>query len=315
VRSLAVGYFFVATVLAALPVRAAHRLQLEFHQAWLFPYTLYLASWGALVLLSVGQYMLLGPFLPQSAWGQLSMATRPLFAIAFGVALYFLASFLAQLTGGNLSRAYTIAYVGIWGVAGVGISVGNAMLGDRPPEALSLAASVLTVVLKTGITYGWIAHALLALRHLEDPLDRSGFHRFVLLLAGGFIAFDVAVRNVTALFGVHTPDVVISLVQVGANYPALLWLRRFLRRRALARPAEPLRADLKSDLVALGLSLREAAVVELLLVGLSHKEIAQRLSIAPETVKKHTYNAHRKLGVQNRVQLSYFIQNRVPRRD
>lgn len=56
-------------------------------------------------------------------------------------------------------------------------------------------------------------------------------------------------------------------------------------------------------------------VVELLLVGLSHKEIAQRLSIAPETVKKPTYSAHRKLGVQNRVQLSYFAQNRLARRE
>ena len=35
---------------------------------------------------------------------------------------------------------------------------------------------------------------------------------------------------------------------------------------------------------------------------------ARALSV--ETVKKHTYNVYRKLGVQNRLQLSYFIQNR-----
>jgi DNA-binding NarL/FixJ family response regulator len=52
-------------------------------------------------------------------------------------------------------------------------------------------------------------------------------------------------------------------------------------------------------------------VVELLLLGLSHKEIAERLFISPDTVKKRTCNAYRKLGVQNRVQLSYFVQNRV----
>ncbi|RPJ84275.1 MAG: LuxR family transcriptional regulator [Acidobacteria bacterium] len=104
----------------------------------------------------------------------------------------------------------------------------------------------------------------------------------------------------------------ISLVQVGLNYPPLLWMGRFLRRRALVRPPEPLPADLKSDLVGLGLSAREGEVVELVLAGLSHKEVAERLSISPDTVKKHTYNAYRKLGVQNRVQLSYFVQNRIP---
>ncbi len=313
-RALAISYFFVVAALAGMAVRMSHRLQTQFRQPWLPPYTLYLASWGALVLLSVVQYLLLGRFLPDSLWGQLSAATMPLFAVALAVALYFLSSFMAQMTGGRLSRAYTIAYVGIWGVAAVGLSVGGALVGDPPPEALSGAASLVAFVLKTGFMYGWIAHGLLALRRVEDPLDRSGLRRFVLLLLGGFLAFDLAVRDVTAVVGVHTPDEVIALVQVGANYPALLWLGRFLRRRALARPAEPLPADLKADLVALGLSARESDVVELLLLGLSHKEVAERLSISPDTVKKHTYNAHRKLGVQNRVQLTYFVQNRVARR-
>ena len=188
----------------------------------------------------------------------------------------------------------------------------GALVGDRTPETLSVASSLVAAVLKLGITYGWITYALLTLRRIEDPLDRRGLLRFVLLLAGGFLAFDLAVRDVA---GVRTPDLVISAVQVGANYPALLWVRRFLRQRALVRPADPLPANLKAGLVALGLSARESDVVELLLAGLSHKEIAERLSIAPETVKKHTYNAHRKLGVQNRVQLSYVVQNRLPRRD
>ena len=311
VRALTVGYFFLVSVLAALPVWLGYRLQKEFHRAWLFPYTLYLAGWGAFVLLSVVQFMLIGWFLPQPQWNQVAAATRPLFAVIFAVTLYFLSAFMAQVTGGRLPRAYTVAYAAVWGVAGVALSVAGALAGDRPSETLSVASSLVAAVLKLGITYGWIAYALVTLRRIEDPLDRRGLRRFVLLLAGGFLAFDLAVRDVA---GVRTPDVVISAVQVAANYPALLWLRRFLRERALFRPADPLPADLKADLVALGLSARESDVVELLLAGLTHKEIADRLSIAPETVKKHTYNAHRKLGVQNRVQLSYFVQNRVARR-
>jgi DNA-binding CsgD family transcriptional regulator len=314
VRALLIGYFFLITVLAALPVLAAFKLREQYRQPWLSPYTSYLAAWGAVVLLSVGQYMLLGTFLPQSAWGQTSAATRPLFFIAFGVAIYFLGSFLATLTGGRPARSYTIAFVVTWSVAAVVISAGGAMYWDAPPRALALAASLAVLLLKTGLTYGLIVYSLLAIRRIDDPLDRTGLRRFVLLQGAGFLAFDLAVRDVTRLIGLPVSDVGISLTQVGANYPALLWMRRFLARRALARPAEPLPVDLKPQLVALGLSAREADVVELLLAGLSHKEIGERLFIAPETVKKHTYNAHRKLGVQNRVQLSYFVQNRLARR-
>jgi DNA-binding CsgD family transcriptional regulator len=239
-------------------------------------------------------------------------ATRPLFAITFAVTLYFLSAFMAQITGGRLSRAYRLTYGVVWGVAAVALSMAGSLGGGPTPETVAVASSLVAAVLKLGITYGWIAYALLTLSRIEDPLDRRGLRRFVLLLAGGFLAFDLAVRDAA---GVRTPDLVISAVQVGANYPALLWLRRFLRERALVRPADPLPADLKAGLVALGLSARESDVVEMLVAGLSHKEIAEQLSIAPETVKKHTYSAHRKLGVQTRVQLSYFVQNRLPRRD
>ena len=315
VRPLVVGYFFVVAALAGLSVLMSHRLQTRFRQPWLPTYTLFVASWAVLVLLSVVQFMLIGSFLRESAWDQLLAATRPLFAVALGVTLYFLASFLAQMTGGRLSRAYTMAYAGIWGTAGVAASVGGVIAWDRPPRALSVAASVAVFVLRTGFLYGWIVHALLAIRRIEDPLERSGLRRFALLLLGGVLAFDLARRNVTAVGGVDTPDVVTALLNVGANYPALIWLGRFLPRRALARPAEPLPVDVKPDLVSLGLSARESDVVELLLLGLSHKDIGERLFISPETVKKHTYSAHRKLGVQNRVQLSYVIQNRVARWD
>jgi len=43
--------------------------------------------------------------------------------------------------------------------------------------------------------YGSIARALMAIRRIDDPLERAGLHRFVLLQLGGFVAFDLAVRN------------------------------------------------------------------------------------------------------------------------
>ena len=313
-RALAIGYFFLVAALAGLAVGMAYRLQRRYRQRWLSPYTLFLVSWGAFGLLSVVQYILAWEFLPHSVWNQLQVITRPLVAVAFGSMLFFIASAMAQLTGGRLSRAFTVAYVSAWAVACVAISVASALVGERPPESLAIAASVITLVFKVGMMYGSIARVLMAIRQIDDPLERAGLRRFVLLQLGGFVAFDLAVRDVTSLVGVHTPDTVIALAQVCGTYPALWWLAIFLRRRAVARPAEPLPADLKSELAALGLSARERDVVDLLLLGLSHKDVAERLFISPGTVKKHTYNAYRKLGVRNRVQLTYFVQNRVARR-
>ena len=48
---------------------------------------------------------------------------------------------------------------------------------------------------------------------------------------------------------------------------------------------------------------REREVISLVITGRSNREITEDLFISPETVKKHIYNAYRKIGVRNRVQL------------
>ena len=50
------------------------------------------------------------------------------------------------------------------------------------------------------------------------------------------------------------------------------------------------------------LSQREKEVLELVAKGLLYKEIAQRLTISTETVKKHLKNIYQKLHVQNKVE-------------
>jgi DNA-binding NarL/FixJ family response regulator len=50
------------------------------------------------------------------------------------------------------------------------------------------------------------------------------------------------------------------------------------------------------------LSKREYEVLELVAQGLQYKEIADRLHLSTETVKKHMRNIYQKLHVQNKVE-------------
>ena len=56
-----------------------------------------------------------------------------------------------------------------------------------------------------------------------------------------------------------------------------------------------------------GLSAREAEVLDLIVAGLSRKEIARRLSVSPSTVKNHTTAIYRKAGVHSARELSALL--------
>lgn len=58
--------------------------------------------------------------------------------------------------------------------------------------------------------------------------------------------------------------------------------------------------DLAAVLQTLGLRPREAAVLELVMTGCNNHQIAQRLAITQNTVKKHLENTYRTLGVSTR---------------
>jgi DNA-binding CsgD family transcriptional regulator len=55
-----------------------------------------------------------------------------------------------------------------------------------------------------------------------------------------------------------------------------------------------------------GLTEREVDVLRLLARGLSSKEIAARLVIAPKTARNHTEHIYAKIGTSNRASASLF---------
>jgi DNA-binding CsgD family transcriptional regulator len=312
VRAAAIIYFCAVAALGYLIVRTAHGLQVRHRQPYLPAWTLYVGFWSALALLAILQYVLVEVFLPPTAHTPLLLAGSPLALIVTALSLYFLSSFLSQIGGRRLSRLYQAVFVAAWGLVGVLILLASEPGANRQPE-FPQAASISALVFKTAIVYGWILFALVRARRLDDPLERAGVQSVVGWLLGGFLVFDLTLRGVLELAGIWTSDYVLGLLNVGLNIPALVALSRFLRRQSRERPVPEPEADLPGLLTPLGLSAREAEVVELLMKGFSNKEIASRLFISTDTVKKHTYNAYRKLGVQNRVQLSYFVRNQPGR--
>jgi len=58
-----------------------------------------------------------------------------------------------------------------------------------------------------------------------------------------------------------------------------------------------------------GISLREKEIIEMILRGLSNKEIEQKLFISPHTVKNHIYHIFHKLNINSRGQLINIINN------
>lgn len=75
----------------------------------------------------------------------------------------------------------------------------------------------------------------------------------------------------------------------------------------LAQPSRIARAETPDE----GLSKREEEVLRCLAAGLSNREIAERLVISENTVKKHLRNILDKLHVQNRVQAALAARERL----
>ncbi|HSX60631.1 MAG TPA: response regulator transcription factor [Tahibacter sp.] len=113
------------------------------------------------------------------------------------------------------------------------------------------------------------------------------------LLAAGATALQWL--DYQRLARLHSGDVVLVVVAT-----AFLALGIVLGVRVFARPAPPPFDGNPKAQAALGISEREFEVLRELAAGHSNKEIAQRLSVSPNTVKTHVARLYEKLGAKRR---------------
>ena len=78
-----------------------------------------------------------------------------------------------------------------------------------------------------------------------------------------------------------------------------LWISRAILVKYASQ--ESIKPSLAA-LLSANLTRREREVLAMLVTGCTNEEIGQRLFISPHTVKSHTQNIFRKLGVKNRLQ-------------
>ena len=102
-----------------------------------------------------------------------------------------------------------------------------------------------------------------------------------------------------------TPDTLLDCVRIVARGDT--WFERDTMTRALQSMAG--RASTELDAAA-ALTPREIEMVRLVGQGLRNKVIAERLSISEGTVKVHLHNIYEKLGLDGRLELVLFAQQK-----
>jgi DNA-binding CsgD family transcriptional regulator len=136
-------------------------------------------------------------------------------------------------------------------------------------------------------------------RRLPDTDIRRATGALGLLYLPGFLALVLLLLIMPA-------DRVrlVALTMLYLSLVPLLWLPLFFRpaweRRDLLAGSTPVLDRLATEH---DLTRREREILERLLQGRTGKELADELFISVSTVKNHTYNLYRKLGVNSRHQL------------
>lgn len=257
------------------------------------------------------QYILGSMFLPPDAQTPLAMVTGPLFVLLLALSLHFLILFVTQLVGRTLPRAFPVFFLLAWGLLLVtyAFTVGRQPLSE--PTTFPKIYPLLIGILKIGTVLFSMIFLLFQARITDDRLKRRYLQRIAWTYLGGFILFQLSVLGFIPVYRLPTPDYMVAFFQLGYHFPVLVILSRFLSHQAVARPPLSKHPNLEKHLSELGISLREAEITGLILRGFSNKEIGDKLFISLETVKKHISNIYRKLGIKNRLELSYFIQNRL----
>lgn len=297
-RHLALALHFLALVAGAAAIGQAVMIWLRHRKAVIRHYVLFLASTGTILLaLAVDRYAHLAglagdpataaiAWILQAAGGLLYIGASPFFyhsLMGLPLRRWHLALYLAADT---IAIGATIAYIAAPGTIVFGVALNSLLFA-------MIALGLVLIAVSLGRT--------------ADPVLRRALLVFLLLTVAFFPLMwaDAATGWLPALAGLAPLEgLAFPLYFLVLNGLSIAFGLRYLNRPAYAAGGKPTTFFLER----FGITEREAAVVGLLLEGITGKDIAGRLFISAKTVENHVTNIYRKVGAKNRVQLFRLIR-------
>ncbi len=235
----------------------------------------------------------------------------PFLSVPFLVAAWYMFIRLsAELVNKSLSKTFTLGYFLFQFLFLIVYGFAILRFAELKDESVENTTSVikLTMIAMHIITL-LISFYFLYFRgySLKDKVQRG------MVLNFGHIILFIQVSGIT-LFYFTDHYVSISLVYIviyfGGGIVPLLFLASCLRKDIkIASENRGGQLNLSELLFRYEISRREEDIIDKICEGLTNQQISDTLFISLQTVKDHSHNIYKKLGVKNRVQMVNMIRS------
>lgn len=300
--------FFLICAAAGTLFACGYRLYRRYPQPLMTSYLLFLSAWCAFGVFGFFASVLAPALLPAESGRLLGVLHLVLLLPLLVGMLFFFCRFVARIAGTDLPRGFRRAFVFLAAALFLAVLLSSLTMLWRPDLDNPLLRLPILRLVKDVILAGAILW--LGRRSLRQPNERRrGLVALTAALAAWFVTSEIGLMGLWPMRDPLTPHLATLAALFGMQGLVLLPLRRILAEDAAARrPAGGATAERRTILAGYGLSRRETEVAELLLIGLSNRQIEDKLFISLDTVKKHIYNIYRKTGARSRVQFVRLVE-------
>ncbi len=235
----------------------------------------------------------------------------PFLSVPFLIAAWYMFIRLsAEIVNKSLSKTFSIGYFLFQFIFFISYGFAILRFSDLKDENIENTTSIirLTMIAMHVITL-LISYYFLYFRGsgLKDKVQRSMVmsfgHIYLFVQLTGIILFYFTDRYVSV-------SLVYLFVYFGGGLLPLLFLESRLKRDfVIGIIHEEGKIDLSDLFLRHDISRREQEIIEKISEGLSNQQISEVLFISLQTVKDHSHNIYKKLGVKSRVQMVNMIRS------